>query len=105
MITIIAFILIAVSFAKFILFSDFEAGGALTLITENVNNALLCDIAVGDDIFDTLTKRRIGKIDAIDIVEEGDDIHLVIRTEAKYFPRGNAVRTAKVWLPCKAIKQ
>lgn len=101
---VFSLIICAIYFAKSILFADFESGGELTIISERVPKSLSQYIFIGDEIFDTLTKRRIGSVESLEILEEGDFVRFVILTHAKYFPRGDSVRTADVWLKCESVR-
>ena len=69
----------------------------LTIVTEALDIAYKDYLSTGDQIFDTLTKRCIGEISELDIIDTGTGIRFKISLTAKFMPRGEALRTANLW--------
>ncbi len=107
MVLIIFFALVSGAFvlAKCILFTSFESGGQMFIITEEVDKSMIDGISENDAIFDTVTKRKIGTVQMLKILEEKDKIRFLISTDAKYFPRSKSLRTKNLWFEYTAASK
>ncbi len=56
--------------------------------------ALVCE---GDEIFDAITKRRVGVAESVSIEEADEGSVLVIEILAERNPNGHPLRTRKLW--------
>lgn len=64
------------------------------IVTEPLSEGHRALISIGDDVYDTLTKRRVGAITALGVRDNGA---VAITVAAERTPKGNSLRTALVW--------
>ena len=89
--------------AKLILYPEQKAGGEMNIMTERMPSGFLNSISVGDAVFDTLTKRRVGEVTAIEAVESENEVYFLITLNAAFRPRSKALRTNKLWFYFKEV--
>ena len=82
---------------KFLLFRENSRPRELTLISEAVPIDFEEKISQGDALYDTLTKREIGIIKSIEWVYPEKGVRFIIKTDARFTPRSDAVRTKALW--------
>ena len=83
--------------AKLILYPEQKVGGELNIMTERMPSGYINSISVGDTVFDTLTKRRVGEVTALKAVESENEVYFLITLNAAFHPRSKALRTNKLW--------
>ena len=89
-----AAIALAVFAARYVLYGS--AGGyevTENIITESIPSGTRVLICEGDVIYDTVTKRAIGKV--LSVAEDGERLRISLTLKAK--PRTDALRTRLVW--------
>ena len=84
-----------------LLFGREEYIGRLTLDTEALPSVYRSYIEVGDIVYDTRTKRRIGEITRVDERWQGGEIALTLEIDAVRLPSGAALRTKRLWFKYK----
>lgn len=89
--------LFAFFITKTILYPEEKEAGELTVQTERMPKEYLFELSIGDSVFDTLTKRRVGEITAAESYEENGEIYFILTLEADFKPRSGALRTDKLW--------
>ena len=94
---IISIVIGSVLFFKMVLYPEPTERGTLTVRTELMPKEFSESISVGDACYDTLTKRRVGKISEFEIKEQGDKIFFLLTLEADFIPRSRALRTKELW--------
>lgn len=94
-------VLLSVLFAKHLLFSENGDPRELTFITEAIPSELGQRIAVGDTLYDTLTKRKLGEIKSLDRIYESDKVKFILKTDASFTPSSEALRTDSLWFRVK----
>ena len=82
---------------KQLLFPEDTAPSTLTVRTEFMPVEYTSELFLGDDVFDTLTKRKVGKITGISCEEDGDLVRFHITLDSKFTPRGRSLRTRRLW--------
>lgn len=83
--------------SKSILYPEKDVPKALSLRTEFMPSQYRTSLSLGDEVFDTLTKRKLGRISDVEIMESGDDICFYITVDAEFTPRSRALRTKNLW--------
>ena len=94
-------VLLSVLFAKHLLFRENGDPRELTFITEAIPSELEGRIAVGDTLYDTLTKRKLGEIKTLDRIYESDKVKFILKTNAIFTPSSEALRTDALWFRVK----
>ncbi len=102
---IAALICIAILFGKYILFSDFQDGGYLYILTEEIAPEYEYELSPGDELFDTVTKRKIGTVDDLKTLNKDGKICFLISSKATYTPKKGALRTKSLWFNYKLISE
>lgn len=76
-----------------------EEGGTrkLIIISEAIPMELEQRLAVGDVLYDTLTKRKVGTVTSLKTVYRDDCVRFVIKTDAAFTPSSDALRTRELW--------
>ena len=90
---LIAFVFVA----KLILYPTDTGAMTLTLRTESMPRRFESVISEGDTVFDTLTKRAVGKIKHIERLYESDRVSFIIEIDARFKPKSESLRTPKLW--------
>lgn len=97
-ITLISLLIGTLLFVKTLLYPETSDGGELTLRTELMPSEHREDLRVGDTVFDTLTKRRVGEITDLQVIEAQDNkIYFLLTLDAEFSPRGKSLRTVELW--------
>ena len=98
---IILSLYLAVAFSVFgankLLYAEGNYDQELSIMTETVDASYKDYLKPGDQLFDTITKRCIGQISELDIIDTGTGIRFKISLTAKFMPRGEALRSANLW--------
>lgn len=94
-------VLLSVLFAKHLLFRENGDPRELTFITEAIPSELEGRIAVGDTLYDTLTKRKLGEIKSLDRIYESDKVKFILKIDASFTPSSEALRTDSLWFRVK----
>lgn len=85
-------------FAGFkLLYRDIGEGGQITVITEAVPSFYETCLHKDDAVYDPITKRKIGVIDELRLLTEGDKIRFLIKISANHMPRADSMRTKNFW--------
>jgi hypothetical protein len=50
-----------------------------------------------EEVYDTLTKRKVGEIREIKSENEGDKVSFIITIDADFTPRSESLRTKSLW--------
>lgn len=87
----------AIFIGRKILFPEDTAPSTLAVRTEFMPLEYIRDVSVGDDVFDTLTKRKLGSITNISSEEANGLVRFHITIDSKFTPRGKSLRTRKLW--------
>lgn len=97
-ILLILFIVILLGFMAFraLLYPDTGGTRTLTLRVYDIPRDFRDSLSVGDVVFDSITKRRLGEISELEVLDDGGRVEFIIRVEASALPRG-ALRTKKLW--------
>ena len=82
---------------KFLLYPEQSCEGELKIRTEVMPKEYEHLISVGDSLFDTLTKRRVGEVTSLYTVEKDEEIYFILTVDAKFTPRSKALRTGELW--------
>ena len=82
---------------KFLLYPEQSCEGELKIRTEVMPKEYEHFISVGDSLFDTLTKRRVGEVTSLYTVEKDEEIYFILTVDAKFTPRSKALRTGELW--------
>jgi hypothetical protein len=94
------FFALSYSFFAFykLLYHGSENPGQITVITEAVPAFYEKSIRTDDAIYDPITKRKIGTVEECQsVADNGDKIRFIIKISAEHMPRGNSLRTKKLW--------
>ena len=83
--------------AKRILYPEESKSGELTVRTEVMPKKYENEIAVGDVVFDTLTKRRVGTVTKAKKSEKDGGVYFILTLDSSFRPRSRALRTKNVW--------
>ena len=104
---IIAAIYFLIAFSAFacckLLYTERSDPKDITFISEVVSEDYKDLISVGDEIYDTITKRSIGQIEKLDILDTGAGIRFKFTVFATRAPKGEGLRTASLWLRCARL--
>ncbi len=92
-------------FGKYVLYRDFDKGGELYILTESTNKEYINDLSVGDTLFDTLTKRKIGTADHVKAISSEESVQFIISVKANYTPKSKALRTERLWFKYEIIEK
>lgn len=96
--TVLAVVIsVSIFAASFLLFPEEKPSEKIKIRTEELPVSLSDTISVGEPLFDTLTKRKVGKIEEILKEESGGKISFVITFEAAFIPKSDALRTPQIW--------
>ena len=82
---------------KFLLYPEQSCEGELKIRTEVMPKEYEHLISVGDSLFDTLTKRRVGEVTSLYTVEKDEEFYFILTVDAKFTPRSKALRTGELW--------
>lgn len=82
---------------KKMLFPEDISPSTLFVRTEFMPVEFASELFLGDDVFDTLTKRKVGKITGLSTEDDGDLIRFYITIDSKFTPRGKSLRTRNLW--------
>ena len=99
-----AFIVIAISLicgalfvAKTVLYPQKSFSGDLRIRTEYMALEYKGELRVGDSVFDTLTKRKVGIIKDLEVDQNSEGMRFFITLDANFKPRSKAMRTQNLW--------
>ena len=96
-IVLLSVVLAAVFITKLILYPNEIGESSLTVRTEYMPEEYRDDLSVGDTLYDTLTKRRVGEITEIAVNERDGKIYFFVTIDAKSTPRSKSLRTKDLW--------
>ena len=82
---------------KAVLYPKENGSGKITVRTELMPTEFENSLSVGDSVFDTLTKRRVGEIAALEKLQREDKIFFLLTINASFIPRSKALRTENLW--------
>ena len=98
LISIVALLCICYFGIRLLLYPGSSYIGELQLITQPLEDSFAQLLCVGDTVYDTLTKRRVGEVTAITEMNRGDgSMQLTLAIDAERMPRGRALRTRYLW--------
>ena len=97
LIAIFGTIALGILFSKNVLFAKDKQLGSFTFITEELPLSMKDDIQIGDSLYDTLTKRKIGRIENLTLIESENSVQFILSTSEAICPRGSSLRTRDVW--------
>lgn len=83
--------------ANRLLYSDTEKLGKITVISEPVSDYYEGSLQISDSVYDPITKRKIGEITELEIISENGKIRFLIGLDSLRTPRGNSMRTKRLW--------
>ena len=82
-----------------VLFRDEIISEEITVVSKPIPEEFARYISVGDDLYDTVTKRFVGRITELAFLDGGDGRYTVkIKLFCKSLPRGGAVRSPELYL-------
>ena len=84
-------------FMKAALYGSQQGGGDISLVTERMSYAHSGKLRVGDTVYDTVTKRRIGETTFVNEIKDGEKIYFELDVRADRYPRSAALRTERLW--------
>ena len=87
---------------KNVLYPEKSAVSDIKIQTERMPKKFKDSLAIGDTVFDTLTKRRVGQIKDIYLFESESDVYFVLTLDAAFYPLSKALRTEKLWFYFKS---
>ena len=87
----------SVFIGKLILFPIPDEEGRLLIRTEVMPEEYKSHLSVGDTVFDTLTKRRVGRIQSIETRESEGGVCFILTLDSAFTPRGKSLRTRNLW--------
>ena len=90
---------------KLLLYTDREPCNDITLLTESLPLRYENALKEGDSVYDTLTKREIGKIKSLKRTYDEDRVKFLIGIDAKFKPRSESVRTKRLWFNYRLIEE
>ena len=91
----------SVFFARLLLFGEAQKTGDIAIITETVPLYFDEKIKVGDTVYDTLTKRRVGVIKSVSREYSQDGVSFTITADASRRPSSDTLRTRELWFKIK----
>lgn len=93
----ISIIIGIVFIGKMMLFPTPDEEGRISIRTEVMPEEYKSYLCVGDTVFDTLTKRRVGQIQNIEVRESEGGVYFVLAIDSAFTPRGKSLRTRNLW--------
>ena len=87
----------AVSIGVRLLFGEELWQGELNLTTERLDYRYRDAISPGDPVYDPLTKRTVGRVRALGILDDDGGFRYLLSIDAERKPRGKALRTRELW--------
>ncbi len=97
LLSIISFIFTGIFFIKKILFSDLSSGSEFYVLTESLDKSFSDELKENDIIYDTLTKRKVGTAESVQILYADEQIQILMFVNADFIPKSNALRTKNLW--------
>ena len=98
-------IVLFVFIAKRILFREGGGTRELVIVSEALPMELEGELAVGDVLYDTLTKRKVGTIKSLKPVYCDECVRFVIKTDAAFTPSSDALRTSELWFYVRIVEE
>lgn len=89
---------------RFLLNYNGTARGRMTLRTELMDKSHDNKLRIGDTLYDSVTKAKIGMINELYCFESGELIYYVISVDAVQSPRSQALRTKTLWFEYEEIE-
>ena len=97
MIIAIAILISAIFISRSILYPQRSFAGELNIRTEYMPKEYKGELKVGSVLYDTLTKRRVGEIKALEEDENDGKIRFFITLDASFKPRSKSLRSDTLW--------
>ena len=94
---IFSFVIGAVFLTNAFLYPEKNTPTSLLIRTEYMPSEYRGALSVGDEVFDTLTKRKVGLIREARISQRKDEICFYITIDANFTPCSRALRTKELW--------
>lgn len=94
---LIAVVIGSIFVSKLVLYPEPSYEGELTVRTEKMPEEYEASLKVGDFVFDTLTKRRVGKITSVTPFHQGEEVYFLLTLDASFKPRSKSLRTRELW--------
>ncbi len=95
---IIALLFSLVAFIRFTLFRDEHYHGTLRITSRPLPTELAQGVSVGDEVFDCITKRRIGRISSA-VFKELDGTSIIeLTVDAERKIKSGAIRTRELYI-------
>ena len=92
-------------FGRSILFAGAGEPSEIRVTSKDIENVFLGEVTPGDELFDTLTKRRLGVIKEIRTIDTAEDKHVIeFSIDASFYPRSKSLRTKNLWFEIERIE-
>ena len=106
---ILVFIFVAAALAIFgskaILYPTVGEEKAVRVMTEPLADEFSSRLRVGDDVFDPITKKKLGKIESLSPLSDGERVRFILSFPSSDTPRSNCLRTREVWFYIRVIDE
>ena len=84
---------LSIFFASVLLYGRPQTEAHLSVITEELDTIYRDYVRLGDSVYDTLTKRCLGEISDLEVIDTGSGIRFKFSSEVRCMPKGKALRT------------
>ncbi len=109
LVILMSLIVISFKFTNMLLYGKEESGGYATIITKPIKDEFVDYISPGDEVFDHLTKRKIGVIEKLDTLPDESaplgKTALKISIKALRRPSSESVRTREVFFFIESYRE
>ena len=97
----VAVLYLSVSFSVFginkLLYTERDTKEPVTLTTQIMDRDFRELLHVGDALYDTLTKRRVGYIEELSVFDTDEGIYFKISFTSEHPLKGDAIRSSSLW--------
>ena len=80
-----------------ILYPEDKNNSTIVIKTERMPIEFRDVLQNNEEVYDTLTKRKVGEIREIKSENEGDKVSFIITIDADFTPRSESLRTKSLW--------
>ena len=102
-------IFISISSAVFlssnILFGIRTTSRCITVESELMPYIHLGKLSEGDTVYDTVSKRSLGSVSELSVIEKDGGFCYRFTLEGTAYPKGRALRTKRIWFYFKEVKE
>jgi len=95
---------LAFGFVKAVMYKDEQFSGELTVTTMPLSSEFSHLIEEGDLLYDAITKRKVGTVKKIELIDSKEDsICFKLTLDALRIPRGKALRSPEIYLEISEV--